>query len=233
MKKFILIGGLVALTYAYMSEGSIETKAETFGSVETEIKDGEVEFKDDGSVNWGKPLVVTVTDDSPRSPTKISQIPDRNIYHEGKTFSSKHHKAEALLAGVLFGECRGENIQCMYAVGHVAMNRARLDLDKRYGKGLWGVLKKRKQFSCLNKNDPNLKSIELAMAGKLKKGSVADQKWQLAQNIAHDLMHRSTEDPTGFATHYHANWMRAKWADDRGMTKTVKLAGHTFYRFES
>ncbi len=237
MKRYFVAAAIIAIAYMTTHQDSVSTKAEAItvpgGTLTTRIQDGSVEFKDDGTVDWGEPLKVTVTDDSPPGPSKVSQIPDREKFHQGKEFSEKHKRAEKQLAGMLFGECRGENIQCMYAVGHVAMNRARLNLDKRYGKGLWGVLNKRKAFSCFNENDPNLKSINLAMAGKLKPDSIAYKKWELAQDIAHDLMHRSTEDPTNSATHYHANWMRARWADDKGMVKTVKLAGHTFYRFGS
>lgn len=155
-----------------------------------------------------------------------------NEYNVDWTASEKHRKAEEALSSILFGECRGQSIYCMTAVGHVAMNRARLDLDKRYGKGLWGVINKNKQFSCLNKNDPSYKVIKKAIAGKLKPGTKDAEKWKMAKDVAHILMHRAEADPTLGATHYHATWMIPKWVKDRGMVKTVSLDGHHFYRKE-
>lgn len=154
-------------------------------------------------------------------------------YNSNWTASEKHRRSEELLAGMLFGECRGQSRDCMVAVGHVAMNRAREDLDVRYGKGLWGVLNKRKAFSCLNKNDPNRKMIEKAIAGKLKPGSKSAQKWAMAKEVAHELMHVGGEDPTAGSTHYFAHKLVSpKWIGDRGMVKVAKIDGHTFYRKE-
>lgn len=156
--------------------------------------------------------------------------PEKQVYDEKWTPSEKHRRAEKLLAAGIFGECRGQSIYCMTAVGNVMMNRARLGLDKRYGRGLWGVLKKNKQFSCFNKNDPNLKIIKLAMSDKLKVGTSDFYKWKMAKDVAHILMHRSEADPTLGATHYHASYMIAPWVNDIGMTRTVKLDGHIFYK---
>ena len=146
--------------------------------------------------------------------------------------SEKHKRSEALLAGMLFGECRGQGQLCMIYVGHVAMNRARQDLDHRYGKGLWGVLNKRKAFSCLNKNDPNRKVIMKGLAGKLKPGTKDAERWDMAKDVAHMLMHRGAEvgDPTMGSTHYHATYMVPKWVKDRGMVKITNVDGHIFYR---
>jgi len=145
--------------------------------------------------------------------------------------SRRHARAEKLLAGMVFGECRGQGKACMLAVGHVAMNRARQDLDVRYGKGLLGVLKKHKAFSCFLKNDPNKKVIDKAMAGKLKADSADAKAWAMAQDVAHTLMHRETKDPTKGSTHYRATYIDAAWQTDRGMRKVTRIAGHVFYKF--
>jgi len=156
---------------------------------------------------------------------------DKSDYNENWSPSEKHKRAEEALASILFGECRGQSIYCMTAVGHVAMNRARQNLDKRYGKGLWGVINKNKQFSCLNKNDPSFKVIKKAIAGKLKPGTKDAEKWKMAKDVAHLLMHREEADPTLGATHYYAHKIvTPAWIKDRGMVRTVVLDGHTFYR---
>lgn len=144
--------------------------------------------------------------------------------------SNKHIRAENWLAALMFGECRGQSEACMRAVGHVAMNRARLNLDRRYGKGLLGVMKKPKAFSCFNKNDPNRKIIMKALAGKIDEDSPDYDKWALAKQISHMLMHRDDEDPTAGATHYYAPYVTPAWINDRGMNKVARIDGHIFYR---
>lgn len=170
---------------------------------------------------------VSAVDKAPDFVTTIKTVE----YDDHWAASEKHIRAEKMLAGMMFGECRGQSRRCMTAVGHVAMNRARLDLDHRYGKGLTGVLKKRKAFSCFNKSDPNLKSINKALSGKLKPGTKAYAKWELAKEVAHELMHVGGDDPTNGSTHYHASWMKATWAGDDGMTKVAQFDGHIFYKF--
>lgn len=144
--------------------------------------------------------------------------------------SAAHIRAETYLAALIFGECRGCNMTGMYAVGHVALNRAAQHMDDRYGRGLWGVISKRKQFSCFNKNDPNRKVIEKAIAGKLDPDSVDGIKWTVAREVAHDLMHRDMRDPTGGAVFYHTSAIKPKWIKDRGMNRVAKIDGHIFYR---
>lgn len=157
---------------------------------------------------------------------------EKSDYNENWSPSEKHKRAEALMSGAIFGECRGQGIYCMTAVGHVMMNRARANMDKRYGKGLWGVLNKRKQFSCLNKNDPNLKVIKKAMSGKLKPGTKDAERWKMAQDVAHLLMHRNEGDPTLGSVYYHATYMTPKWVKDNGMVYVTTIDGHKFYRKE-
>jgi spore germination cell wall hydrolase CwlJ-like protein len=173
---------------------------------------------------------VKETEESPQV-YETNKPADKSDYNENWSPSEKHKRAEEALSKILFGECRGQSIYCMTAVGHVAMNRARQNLDKRYGKGLWGVINKNKQFSCLNKNDPSFKVIEKAVAGKLKPGSKDAEKWKMAKDVAHILMHREEADPTLGATHYYAHKIvTPAWIKDRGMVRTVVLDGHTFYR---
>lgn len=147
------------------------------------------------------------------------------------TPSEKHIRAEKLLAAMMFGECRGQGAECMHAVGHVAMNRARLNLDKRYGRGLSGVVLRHKAFSCFLTSDPNKKVIDRALAGKLNPNTQTGKMWDLAVNISNELMHNPRPDPTNGSTHYHAPYVNPKWANDRGMVRQARIAGHIFYKF--
>lgn len=146
--------------------------------------------------------------------------------------TKKHIRAEKMLSAVLLGECRGQGKSCMLAVGHVAMNRAKLHLDVRYGKGLSGVIGKRKAFSCFLKNDPNKKVIDKALAGELNPNTPDGEAWTLAKEVAHTLMHRLTTDPTHGATHYRATYIQAAWETDNGMKRIARISGHVFFRKE-
>lgn len=141
-----------------------------------------------------------------------------------------HQRAELWLAAVLFGECRGQDIVCMQMVGNVVMNRARLNLDRRYGRGVWGVLTKKYAFSCLLMSDNSRKVIDKAMAGKLKLHSPDEIKWSVAVGVAHQLMHRGIPDKTKGATLYHAPYVNPKWNRPKYATRTAVGGGHIFYK---
>jgi spore germination cell wall hydrolase CwlJ-like protein len=165
-----------------------------------------------------------------RPTEKVLAIIDQPPVNQPTKMSKQHVEAEMWLRAVMFGECRSCGKAGMTAVGHVALNRVRANKSTRYGAGLTGVINKRKQFSCLNKNDPNRKLIEAAMRGELDPESPEGKSWELAGEIAHTLMHRHVADPTHGATYYHTKKIHPKWADDHGMKRVVAIAGHVFYR---
>lgn len=144
----------------------------------------------------------------------------------------KKHSVEKLFAGVMFGECRGDT-DCLNAVGHVILNRVRSNLDKRYGKGMWGVLNKRKAFSCLLKSDSNRPVIEAAMRERLDADTPDGKAWKKAKKIAHKLLYSRTYDPTNAATYYHATYVNPAWVEDSGMVRVAKIGFHIFYRKEA
>ena len=180
--------------------------------------------------------IVTTTDLSDALDDAVT-IPKHTKKRKPKTeqtFSAKHRRAEKWLQAVMMGECRGQGEECMTYVGHVIMNRARAHLETRYGGSLYDVIHKRKQFSCLNKNDPNRKVIDRALAGKLKPGSADERMWKVAGKVAHKLMHNPGIDPTEGSTHYMTiAYSKFKpWARDPGMRRVTSAGGHVFYRFE-
>jgi spore germination cell wall hydrolase CwlJ-like protein len=147
--------------------------------------------------------------------------------------SARHERAERNLAAMLLGECRGQSIVCMQAVGHVAMNRAREGRPARYGDGLYGVIRRHAAFSCMLRSDNSWRVVSAALAGKLPPHSPDGIKWTMALGEAHILMHRSSPDPTKGATFYYAASIRPAWVHDRGMVRTAALDGHVFYRKEA
>jgi len=63
-----------------------------------------------------------------------------------------------LMARIIWGEARNQGHLGKQAVGNVIMNRLN-DPKKRFGKTMHEVMLKPFAFSCLNKNDSNLKLI--------------------------------------------------------------------------
>ena len=132
--------------------------------------------------------------------------------------------AEALtLARTMWAEARGLG-ESLDAVAHVVLNR--VDCHNYFGNSVVGVCTKPWQFSCWNRNDPNLP--------KLLKVDSRDARFAQALAIATGLLaadpgQRVRDDPTVGATHYYA-WRLVpppKWA--RGLAPCVRLGGHDFF----
>lgn len=124
-------------------------------------------------------------------------------------------------ARTLYGEARGEGWQGLVAVAWVVRNRA---CDPKWwgGPGWHSVCRKRRQFSCWNADGPGRPALEkLHPAENLHfRDSMA-----AALAVALDL----EPDPTGGATHYHADTIdMPDWARD--MIRTRQIGHHIFYR---
>jgi spore germination cell wall hydrolase CwlJ-like protein len=129
------------------------------------------------------------------------------------------------LARTIWGEARGEGEAGMAAVASVIMNRLRISL--RRGSCWWGnsliqICQKPFQFSCWNKDDPNLRPL-LAVDAR-------DLYFATALRIARRAVCGVLPDPTFGATHYHAAGAHPYWA---GAHKPVAVIGRqVFYRIE-
>lgn len=127
-----------------------------------------------------------------------------------------------ILARTLFGEARGEGAAGMEAVASVVLNRvahARKKGGYWWGNTIIEVCHKPYQFSCWNKNDPNLKRIQTV--------TEKDLKFATALRIARRAVIGALRDTTGGATHYHADYVSPYWA--RGEKPTVTIGRHIFY----
>lgn len=127
-----------------------------------------------------------------------------------------------VLARTLWGEARGEGSMGMHAVAAVILNR--LKMAEKAG-GFWwgntvqGICKKPYQFSCWNKDDPNLE--------KLKVVDDRDIHFATAMRLARRAVIGALTDPTNGATHYHAAGINPPWA--RNEKPTAVLGRHIFY----
>lgn len=110
----------------------------------------------------------------------------------------------------ILGECAGCTDEGMIAVGNVIRNRA-----KYRNQTVEAVCLAPKQFSCWNDR--------AWLVGHLKRNrGVIDRAWSAWQASA-------TEDVTGGADLYHANYVSPKW-DWSKIEPTVIVGMHLFYR---
>lgn len=129
-----------------------------------------------------------------------------------------------VLARTIYGEARGQPYAGMVAVANVVLNRVRK--AQRYDGGYWwgndivGVCLKPYQFSCWNKNDPNLSII--------KKVTASDQGFRDCLEIARRAVDGHLSDNTNGATHYHADYVSPYWAANK--SPVAAIGAHLFYK---
>lgn len=128
-----------------------------------------------------------------------------------------------VLARTIFGEARNEGATGMEAVACVILNRVKI--ARKMGGYWWGntiidVCQKPFQFSCWNKDDPNLKRIQ-EVTGK-------DIHFATCLRIARRAVIGTLRDTTGAATHYHADYVSPYWAE--GQKPVTTIGRHIFYK---
>ena len=124
------------------------------------------------------------------------------------------------MATAIYFEARGESYRGQVAVGQVVMNRV---AHKLYPDTICGVV-------FQNQNKRNACQFSFACDGIPEK--VSDGKsWKQAQQIAADVVSGAEYLPeVGYATHYHATYVRPHWAPR--MKKLTKIGLHVFYQFK-
>ncbi|MGB0719257.1 MAG: cell wall hydrolase [Bdellovibrionales bacterium] len=128
------------------------------------------------------------------------------------------------LARTMWGEARGEGDLGLQAVANVVLNRVKVATEKG-GKYWWGnniiqVCQKPYQFSCWNRSDPSFKKLQAVDESNLY--------FATCLRIARRAVIGALDDPTGGATHYHADYVAPYWA--KGETPTIIIGRHIFYK---
>ena len=131
-------------------------------------------------------------------------------------------KAVHTLARTIWGEARGEPVRGREAVAACVMNRVTLALAR--GGHWWGgdvisVCRAPYQFSCWNPDDPNREKLFAVDAD--------DPVYRSCVRIARRAIRGALTDPTGGATHYHAEGVKPWWA--AGRSPCARIGGHLFY----
>jgi spore germination cell wall hydrolase CwlJ-like protein len=139
--------------------------------------------------------------------------------HVDYSFFFENLTEEELLAGLIYGEARGESDAGRVAVGFVAFNRT---LDSRWGSSLRRVALAPLQFSCFNKGDPNRQKVAEAIHRR-------DPNYLECLDISRRILSGECNDPTSGATHYHADSCRPSWIKSSKMKFLKRIGRHRFY----
>jgi N-acetylmuramoyl-L-alanine amidase len=126
-----------------------------------------------------------------------------------------------LLAATAWAEARSEGEAGMRAVAHVIVNR----LGGRFGQDLRSVIFAPRQFSAWNAHDPNRR---LAQDPERYAADGANRDtWEIAQQVALQVLDGQSVDPTNGALFYHARSVRPRWSA-QGVGR-LEIGSHVFY----
>jgi len=124
-----------------------------------------------------------------------------------------------ILARTMYGEARGEGTAGLQGVANVVMNR--VAKPRWWGKDVIGVCLKPFQFSCWNKDDPNLNIIQ-----NVERDNLIFNK---AYEMATEAVQGALPDITDGATSYFAKGTPVpKWA--LGRRSCCEIGHHLFYK---
>jgi N-acetylmuramoyl-L-alanine amidase len=128
-----------------------------------------------------------------------------------------------VFARTLWGEARGEGQTGMEAVACVICNRASHPRKSWGGSEISNVCQQPWQFSCWNRNDPNLPKLMVVTR--------EDPAFATALQVAHRAVSGGLEDITEGSDHYFAvNNPAPNWATHDKFVK--RIGNHAFYRID-
>ena len=146
--------------------------------------------------------------------------------------------AVVCLALNVYHEAKNQDIDGMYAVADVVMNRVE---DHRYPNTVCGVVKQgptRESWKTRETPDPN-DAVYYPIKHRCQFSWYCDgkddtpynpQAWRIAESIAETTLKYGSLVNIMGATHYHADYVQPSWAETK--TKTMKVGRHIFYRWE-
>ena len=125
---------------------------------------------------------------------------------------------ERCLAEAVYFEARSEPEDGQAAVAQVVLNRVKSGL---YPASICGVVYQ-------NRHHHNACQFSFACEGKALRVTEGDS-WKTASRIAHDVLQGGTYlADVGASTHYHANYVKPRWA--RALKKMDVIGHHIFYQ---
>tara|TARA_X000001036_G_scaffold6605_1_gene6027 strand:+ start:546 stop:1184 length:639 start_codon:yes stop_codon:yes gene_type:complete len=143
----------------------------------------------------------------------------------------------------IYYESRSDNLAGQYAVADVVLNRVH---DDRYPDTVCEVITQGPvKESWKTKQDPDLLEedreynpirhlCQFSWYCDGKSDNPADETgWAQAQYVAGAILYSDKyRGITEGATHYHATYVKPRWARDRGMNHIGRIGAHIFYRWD-
>ena len=143
----------------------------------------------------------------------------------------------------IYYESRSDNLAGQYAVADVVLNRVH---DDRYPNTICEVITQGPvKESWKTKQDPDLPEedreynpirhlCQFSWYCDGKSDNPADETgWAQAQYVAGAIIYSDKyRGITEGATHYHATYVKPRWARDRGMNHIGRIGAHIFYRWD-
>tara|TARA_Y100000588_G_scaffold379149_2_gene460843 strand:+ start:91 stop:699 length:609 start_codon:yes stop_codon:yes gene_type:complete len=122
-----------------------------------------------------------------------------------------------LITRTVWGEARSQSFEGKIAIAEVILKRIR-DAGGKVSE----VVKAKKQFSCWNQKDPNRR--------KMLKLEKTDAHYKTAREALEKALEGTSPISQG-ADHYHARYVKPKWA--RGQKPVVTIGAHHFYNIRA
>lgn len=121
------------------------------------------------------------------------------------------------LAQNVWFEARGSSVDDQLAVAHVVLNRV---ADARYPDDVCEVVWQPKQFSWTHDG----------LSDRVRFDNAIDRRiWKELVQLAMAAISGRLDDPTGGATHYHADYVQPGWAGR--MDLLIRIDDHLYYRY--
>lgn len=117
------------------------------------------------------------------------------------------------LALNIYFEARNQPVKGQYAVAHVTLNRA-----NQKDKSIKEVVLEPGQFSWVQKRHRKMEAVQIPVHEK--------EAFNKAVQVA--LLSYIVPDPTNGATHYHATYVRPKWATK--LKYKIQIGKHIFFQ---
>ena len=151
-------------------------------------------------------------------PANVSRIPQDRPNYAALIDPEQAAKEKRCLAEAVYFEARSEPVAGQAAVAQVVLNRVRSGL---YPSSICGVVYQ-------NRHHYNACQFSFACEGKSLRITEPDA-WRTAVTVAEGVASGATYlSDVGGATHYHANYVRPRWA--RSLVKMDVIGHHVFYK---
>ena len=151
-------------------------------------------------------------------PANVSRVPQDRPNYAALISPEGAAREKRCLAEAVYFEARSEPVAGQAAVAQVVLNRVRSGL---YPSSICGVVYQ-------NRRHYNACQFSFACEGRALRVTEPDA-WRTAVKVADDVASGATYlSDVGGATHYHANYVRPRWA--RSLVKMDVIGHHVFYK---